>query len=152
MNTNGLERSPLHLLHRVKQCAADIFQADVAREELTPRRLAVLLSVAQNEGASQTDLVEATGIDRSTLPKMVALLQGKGLLHRRRTKEDVRAYAVTLTDEGRRVLRKAEPLAKRVDTTVLNALPAAQRDGFIAKLQAIIESLEGRPTLIGWRH
>jgi hypothetical protein len=34
------------------------------------------------------------------------------------------------------VLRKAEPLAERVDTTVLNALPAAQRDGFIAKLQA----------------
>jgi hypothetical protein len=49
------------------------------------------------------------------------------------------------------MLRKAEPLAKRVDTTVPSNAPAAQRDGFIAKLQAIIESLEGWPTLIGWR-
>jgi MarR family transcriptional regulator, temperature-dependent positive regulator of motility len=69
-------------------------------------------------------------------------LKEKGLLQRRRTKEDARAYAVKLTDEGRRALRSAEPLAKRVDARVLDALPAAQRERFIGELQAIIEALE----------
>jgi len=63
--------------------------------------------------------VDATGIDRSTLADVVRRLSKKGLLQRRRTREDARAYAVKLTDEGRRVLRGAEPLAKQVDERVL---------------------------------
>jgi len=83
--------------------------------DLTPRQLAVLVTVAGNEGLSQTGLVDRTGIDRSTLADIVRRMQRKGLLQRRRTREDARAYAVKLTDEGRRVLKVAEPLAKRAD-------------------------------------
>ena len=59
----------------------------------------------------------------------------KGLLQRRRTKEDARAYAVKLTDEGWRVLKSAEPMAKRVDDRILSALPNAQRERFIERSQ-----------------
>jgi len=69
-------------------------------------------------------------------------MQRKGLLQRRRTKEDARAYAVKLTDEGRRVLRSAEPLAKKVDERVLDALPAKQRDQFIDDLLSIVDALQ----------
>ena len=69
-------------------------------------------------------------------------MQRKGLLQRRRTKEDARAYAVKLTDEGRRVLRTAEPLAKRVDERILDALPAKQREQFIDDLLAIVDTLQ----------
>jgi MarR family transcriptional regulator, temperature-dependent positive regulator of motility len=141
MKSNELDRSPIHLLHRAGQCAGDIFAAEV-KGGLTPRQLAVLMAVAANEGLSQTGLVEATGVDRSTLADIVGRLKEKGLLQRRRTKEDARAYAVKLTDEGRRTLRSAEPLAKRVDARVLDALPAGQRERFIGELQAIIEALE----------
>jgi len=94
---------------------------------LTPRQLAVLVTVSQNEGLSQTGLVERTGIDRSTLADIVRRMQRKGLLQRRRTKEDARAYAVKLTDEGRKALRTAEPLARKVDDRILEALPDRQR-------------------------
>ena len=57
-------------------------------------------------------------------------------------KEDARAYAVKLTDEGRRVLRSAEPLAKKVDERVLDALPAKQRDQFIDDLLSIVDALQ----------
>ncbi len=61
MPRNGrLDRSPVHLLHRAGQCAADIFQAEIA--ELTPRQLAILMTVASDEGASQTKLVDTTGV------------------------------------------------------------------------------------------
>jgi MarR family transcriptional regulator, temperature-dependent positive regulator of motility len=110
--------------------------------DLTPRQLAVLVTVANNEGLSQTGLVDRTGIDRSTLADIVRRMQKKGLLQRRRTKEDARAYAVRLTDEGRRVLRTAEPLAKRVDERILEAIPAKQRDQFIEDLLAIADALQ----------
>jgi DNA-binding MarR family transcriptional regulator len=109
---------------------------------LTPRQLAVLVTVSNNEGLSQTGLVDRTGIDRSTLADIVRRMQRKGLLQRRRTKEDARAYAVKLTDEGRKVLRTAEPLARRVDDRILDALPGKQRDQFIDGLQSIVETLQ----------
>jgi DNA-binding MarR family transcriptional regulator len=54
---------------------------------------------------------------------------------------------VTLTEEGRRVLRAAEPLAKRVDRSVLDALPAKRREEFVAYLESIISTLGRRPTI-----
>ncbi len=140
-SVNQLQRSPIHQLHRAGQCAADIFQTEMGVDDLTPRQYAVLLTVSQNEGLSQTHLVEKTGIDRSTLADVVRRMLKKGLLHRRRTREDARAYAVRLTEDGWKALRNADPVAKRVDERILAALPAAQRERFLADLEAIVDAL-----------
>jgi DNA-binding MarR family transcriptional regulator len=110
--------------------------------DLTPRQYAVLYTVANNEGVSQTGLVERTGIDRSTLADIVRRMQRKGLLQRRRTKEDARAYAVKLTEEGRRLLRSADPAARRVDERILEVLPGKQREQFMEELQSIVDTLQ----------
>ncbi len=138
---NRLERSPLHLLHRAGQCAAEVFQAELGGGDLTPRQFAVLVTVSQNEGLSQTHLVDRTGIDRSTLADIVRRMLKKGLLQRRRTKEDARAYAVKLTEEGWRVLKSAEPLSRKVDDKILSALSAGQRDKFLLDLNSIVQVL-----------
>ncbi len=140
-SSNQLDRSPIHLLHRAGQCAADIFQVEMGLDDLTPRQYAVLLTVSQNEGLSQTQLVERTGIDRSTLADIVRRMLKKGLLSRRRTREDARAYAVRLTDEGWKSLRTADPVARRVDERILSALPAAQRERFLSDLGTIVTAL-----------
>ncbi|HML27847.1 MAG TPA: MarR family transcriptional regulator [Hyphomicrobium sp.] len=139
--SSRLERSPLHLLHRAGQCASEIFQTELGHDELTPRQYAILLTVGQNEGLSQTQLVELTGIDRSTLADVVRRMLKKGLLQRRRTRDDARAYAVKLTDEGVRVLKTHDPMARRVDERILSSLPAQQRDRFLQDLNAIVQTL-----------
>ncbi|KUO54989.1 MAG: MarR family transcriptional regulator [Alphaproteobacteria bacterium BRH_c36] len=136
-----LEQSPIHLLHRAGQCAGDVFQSEMRTEDLTPRQYAVLVAVAENEGLSQTNLVDMTGIDRSTLADIIRRMLKKGLVQRRRTKEDARAYAVKLTEDGRRILEAAEPMAKKVDERILQALPAAERERFLSDLSMIVEAL-----------
>ena len=138
-----LARSPIHLLHRAGQCAGDIFQAEMDTGDLTPRQYAVLVTVSKNEGLSQTNLVDRTGIDRSTLADIIRRMLKKGLLQRRRTKEDARAYAVKLTDEGWRMLSAAEPVVRRVDDRLLSVLPANQRDRFLRDLNLIVDALGG---------
>lgn len=113
----------------------------MAHGDLTPRQYAVLVAVAQNEGVSQTLLVEKTGVDRSTLADIVRRMLKKGLLQRRRTKEDARAYSVKLTDEGWRVLKAADPLAKKVDDKILGVLPSQQRERFLQDLNLIVKAL-----------
>ena len=142
---HSLDRSPIHLLHRAGQCATEVFQAEIT--DLTPRQLAVLMTVANDEGASQTKLVNAIGVDRTTLGDIVRRLVRKGLLQRRRTPEDARANAVELTDQGRRVLSAALPVARRVDERVIGALPRKRREVFLAALTSIVEKLQSLATV-----
>jgi MarR family transcriptional regulator, temperature-dependent positive regulator of motility len=154
MKSNGvgqLPRSPIHLLHRASQAVEDVFATEIKIERMTPRLLAVLTTVAQNQGLTQTGIGDRTGIERSTLSDIAHRLQRKGLLQRRRTKEDARAYAVKLTKGGRRVLRTAEPLAKRIDQRILDALPAKRRDVFMNDLASIVSTLERTEPAGMWR-
>ena len=142
MESNSLDRSPIHLLHRASQCATDLFQRAFGDSELTPRQLAVLMTVAEREGLNQTDIVQATGIDRSTLADVVRRLVKRGWLRQRRTREDARAYAVNLTDEGRLQFRRALPVAAEVDASILGALPRNEGEKFIERLQSVLKALE----------
>lgn len=137
-----LEESPIHLLHRAGQCAHDIFTGNMDGSGLTPRQFAVLLTISQNEGLSQADLVARTGIDRSTLADIMRRILKKGLIRRTRTREDARAYSVKLTENGARALDKALPAALGSDQRVLKALPADKRKDFLAALSTIVTSLE----------
>jgi hypothetical protein len=58
--------SPLHLLHRASQRADGLFARHVPDSDLTPRQFTVLQAVADKSGLSQTDIMAATGIDRSS--------------------------------------------------------------------------------------
>lgn len=136
-----LELSALHLLHRAEQCASEIFVEEMGSDDLTPRQYAVLVTVAENEGLSQTQLVEHTGIDRSTIADITRRLLKKGLLQRRRTRDDARAYSVKLTDKGWEAIKAANPAIRRIDERLLAALPGPQRDSFIEFLSTIVKVL-----------
>ena len=133
-----LNRSAMHLLHRAGQCAADIFALEARASGLTPRQFAVLVVVAEEEGLTQTDLVERTGIDRSTLADIVGRLLSHGLIQRRRAKEDARAYAIKLTPQGIKALRDAQPGAAAADARLLANLSPAKRQEFLESLSLIV--------------
>src|ERR1700682_3372790 len=96
--------SPLHLLHRASQRADGLFSRNVRDADLTPRQFAVLQAVADNNGLSQTDIMAATGIDRSSTAELVRRLVTNRCLQRRRTRRDARIYAVRITSPGRELL------------------------------------------------
>jgi len=137
----ALDRSAIHLLHRAGQYAGDMFTEEVVSGNLTPRQFAILLTISQEEGLSQTDVVERTGIDRSTLADIIRRMLKKGLIRRRRTKNDARVYAVRLTDEGRAALTAAGPAAVQADARLLAALPEAKRAEFLESLSVIVDTM-----------
>ncbi|HMO43336.1 MAG TPA: MarR family winged helix-turn-helix transcriptional regulator, partial [Phenylobacterium sp.] len=89
-----------------------------------------------------TDLVRATGIDRSTLADMVARMIAKGLLGRERSATDARANAVHLTADGRAVLNEARPRMAATDARLLALLSAGKREGFINQLRKLVQAGE----------
>ncbi len=127
----ALARSPSHLLHRVLQLALDIYAEESGSGGVTQRQYAVLAAVAENEGVTQTGLVRATGIDRSTLADMVARMITKGHLERQRSSEDARANSVRLTAAGREALEVIRPMVAMADARILALLKPGKREGFL---------------------
>lgn len=130
----ALERSPSHLLHRALQLALDIYAEELGPNAVTQRQYAVLAAVAAHEGATQTDLVRITGIDRSTLADMAARMIAKGLLERERSTLDARANAVRLTELGRAELEAAQPKVAAADARLLKLVAGGGRRGALVDL------------------
>ena len=145
LNSDALNESMLHLLHRAGQVADELFTEEMAGSDLTPRQFAVLLVLQRLETASQTDIVNETGIDRSTLADIVKRLVNRGLIARRRSKSDARAYAVRLTATGRDALKSAQPASERVESRILKSLPQARRDAFVDALSLLVRALGEAP-------
>lgn len=136
----NLDNSPAHLLRRATQYANDVYANEVGEDALTARQFAVLLTVDENEGLSQTDLVNMTGIDRSTLADMISRMLKKDLLRRRRTDDDARANSVSITNSGKRALSTVLSRVKKAEDKVLAPLPSGKRSDFLKMLTLIAEA------------
>ena len=129
--SGSLGASPSHLMHRVLQLALDIYSEEAGTDGLTQRQFAVLEAVSQKSGLTQTDLVRATGIDRSTLADLVSRMTTKGLLAREQSSIDARAKTVSLSGPGQAALDAARPKVEAADKRIMALLPKAKRDGFL---------------------
>ena len=126
-----------HLLRRSQQRAVDLFVEEVGEDGPTPRQFAVLLSVHQNPGISQTDLVRVTGIDRSTLTEILRRLGRRGLVRRERQETDRRTNALHLTEDGRGAMESAIGAVERAQHRILEPIPAAERPGAMRLLERL---------------
>lgn len=141
----GLGGSPSHLMHRVLQLALDIYTEEAGADGLTQRQFAVLEAVSHKAGLTQTDLVRATGIDRSTLADLVARMTTKGLLDREKSAIDARAKAVRLSPAGEAALEAARPRVEAADKRILALLPKGKRDGFLDLLAELAGEADAAP-------
>ena len=126
--------SALHLLHRAGQRADGLFARHMGESSLTARQFAILQAVTEADGLSQTAIMAATGIDRSSTAELVRRLVSAGWLKRRRTRRDARLYAVRITARGRRVLTAGARAARAADEALFSAAPANLRASFVKTL------------------
>jgi DNA-binding MarR family transcriptional regulator len=126
--------SPLHALHRAAQRADSLFAQHVGVGNITPRQFAVLEAVSLAEGMNQVQIMQATGIDRSSTAELVTRLVALKWLHRHRSRRDMRSYVVGLTAAGRERLAIGRAAASAANEALLSAIPASQRRDFLRAL------------------
>lgn len=141
IGVKGENQAILELLHRASQSAEDLLSTKLNDTLLTPRQLTVLQAAAAEPEASQTALVSRTGIDRSTLADIVRRLVEAGLLRRERMATDARMYAVEVTETGRAMLDRVEPIADDVAQSILGAVDPEDAASLKRGLDAIAAKL-----------
>lgn len=136
-----METTLASLVHRLSQ----VIEAEVEQHlpgTETVRQLAVLEIVRELESCSQRQIVQATGIDRSTLSDIVRRLVERGRLHRRRSRADARAYNVSLTHTGADLLREHAVIQRRVEQQILANLDRAERTALTGAMEKLLKALE----------
>jgi len=125
--------------------------AHFAGRGVTADQFVLLSALADGDAISQQDLVERVSSDPNTVRAMLLLLEGRGLVARRRHPTDGRARSVVLTAKGRRMYDKlwvgSEPLRAHLlaafrpdEVKVLLELL-----GRVAEVMARPENSRGRP-------
>src|SRR5215467_8910521 len=125
---------------RMAQAAAFQAFARLAKEIGTrPGRFATLMLIGRNPGISQTALSRANGRDKSSLTPVLNDLARGGLVVRRRTSADQRAYRLSLTPAGRRLLAERTRCARVHERNLDRVIGVRERDGFVRVLKRIAE-------------
>jgi DNA-binding MarR family transcriptional regulator len=129
------------LIHRARCAVGLALDQELADLNLTSRQLLVLAAVSTAEGATQTHLVRATGIDRSTMADLVRRLIKKDLLQRLRAVKDRRAYSVSLTAKGRRDLASASRIASSFEQGLFVARLDSEASAFLMFLRRVVDDI-----------
>ena len=127
---------------RMAQAASFAAFAREAQEiDLRPGRFALLTLIGNNPGIGQTALSRADGRDKSTLTPALDDLVKRGLVVRVRTREDRRAYRLSLSAAGEAALRDLTQCAKRHEDHLDRIVGPRDRARFLRVLRRIAAEL-----------
>jgi DNA-binding MarR family transcriptional regulator len=104
---------------------------------MDPRQVVLLRQVAAAEGQSQQALGKAMQVPASRMVALVDELERRGLLERRPSLADRRAYALALTGEGRRLLDRIMQASAEHEAQLCAGLTQAERRRLIALLSRV---------------
>src|SRR6266540_139973 len=94
---------------------------------------------------SQRDLAERLRLEKSSVSRLAAEMERKGLLTRERDPANRRLYRLRLTEEGRALhLRMAATFQKQYEGWV-SAMTAAEREALLTGLPALIRAIRRGP-------
>jgi DNA-binding MarR family transcriptional regulator len=92
-----IHSAAIHLLRRVREVDADAMR-------ISPARASALSVLVFGGPRSLTALAQAEQVTPATMSRLVAAMEGEGLVKRKRDDEDGRAVRLEATPKGRRIL------------------------------------------------
>jgi DNA-binding MarR family transcriptional regulator len=127
-------------LRRAQRAVYESFLRIVGeKEDITPGLFGMAQVIAANPGLNQTRLADGMGVDRSTIVTVIDKLESRGLVERRGSTRDPRAYCLHVTRSGRLAIRRMETLVRRHEEEVASGLTAAERETLMRLLARLYE-------------
>ncbi|MET8766488.1 MarR family transcriptional regulator [Streptomyces sp. NPDC004658] len=125
---------PSWLLGRAAARGRALVADALAAEGLKMWHHVVLSAVRDLAPVAQADLGRSVRLDPKDVVGVLNDLQSAGLVERAPDPRDRRKNAVSLTDEGARLLVRCEKAAREANDALLAPLSAAERDQFMGLL------------------
>jgi DNA-binding MarR family transcriptional regulator len=100
-----------------------------------------LMELIRGEMLTQNALAQRLGLEKSTVSRLVGILERRGWITRTRSPHDARALELQLTDAGQQAAAELAKARQAKFARLVAALPEAQRPIVIEALSMLVEAL-----------
>jgi MarR family transcriptional regulator, organic hydroperoxide resistance regulator len=118
--------------------------AMLRKMDLHPGQELLLMHLLDRDGQTQSELLDAVGLDHSTVSKSLRRMQETGLLIREPAEHDRRVMVVHLTEKGRAMREPLAAMWRDLEETSTQHLSAQQAKTFVRDAYAVIDAISGR--------
>jgi DNA-binding MarR family transcriptional regulator len=101
-----------------------------------------LMDLSTQPNLSQTALAARLRLEKSTVSRLVSILEQREWLTRSRSPHDGRAVTLRLTEEGQRIADQLAAARRAKFVRIVDAVPADQRPAVLAALATLVEALD----------
>ncbi|MFL9824064.1 MarR family winged helix-turn-helix transcriptional regulator [Rhodoplanes sp. SY1] len=133
-----------YVLRRAQLAVFQDFFSRFEALDIRPAQYSILTVIERNAGLSQTRIADALGIKKTNLVAMIDALEVRGLVRRAPTAHDRRAHALSLTAEGRVLMRKLHRISADHEQRIVARLGADIYAGLFAPLREIAAMMGDR--------
>jgi DNA-binding MarR family transcriptional regulator len=103
-----------------------------------------LMELSRNQRLSQQALSERLQLVKSTVSRVVSLLEGRGWVERRKDPHDGRAVSLYLTEQGKEAAQQLAQARQTKFMRLLERIPVEQRDSVLQALTTLAEAADER--------
>jgi len=111
-------------------------------ENISHGEYRALMAVLHKDICTMQDIAKSAAVTKGGATRIVSRLEGKGLAHREQDEEDGRICCVTLTEEGRSLLKRIEDQLTDKVQAVLAAMDPTTQDILIISLKAFLQTAQ----------
>lgn len=130
-----------YLIRRLHQIHVGLFSEACGGLDLTAVQYAMLSVLFSGGGKfDQLSLSKAVGVDRTSGADVIKRLERRGLIAREPSTEDRRAFVVSITEQGKEVVRQVRPMMEAAQDRLVSPLTSRERDTFTRLLRKMIEA------------
>jgi DNA-binding MarR family transcriptional regulator len=113
--------------------------------DLHPGQELLLMHLLDRDGQTQSELLDAVGLDHSTVSKSLRRMQDAGLLVREPADHDRRVLVVHLTDRGRALREPIAAMWRALEETSVRDLTPQQTRAFVETAYAVVDAITTPP-------
>ena len=132
-----LAQLPTYLGYQIRQAQIAVFRdlsSSMKDIKLSPGEFSLLTLVNHNSGVSQIALANVYDLDKSTLSHAVKGMVKRGLIIKRRSKDDRRYYGLKLSHSGRVLLDKVTNIVENQEKTMDSILSPREKEQLLGNL------------------
>lgn len=126
-----------YLIRRAQQLHVAVW-SQVVSAEVSSVQYSILVSLDRLGEASQRELCDEAGLDRSTIAEILRRMERNDLIERRRSVADARRNAVRLTALGQAERVRLKPLVAAVQRELTAGMTATERNELAHGLNRLI--------------
>ena len=141
----------MYLLNQANQAVRSQFEAALRDLQMTGIQYTVLTIVDEYEGISSAELSRRFFVTAQTMNEIINGLVQRGLIARKEDPSNKRILRMKLTAAGRRLLKKCEDVADRIEEAAFDWIDPHEYEGLRQSLRDLLRGLRERKSALAAR-